>query len=323
MKTYNSQNLPLEHVVKSGRDILHYNVLVRRTPATPAIPGSKKPSDFLNGQESPTYNLDNYTIENAVKTVNKLGIPAIIEIEFKQYPSSYTPDPIRVVLFPLSIELQSDDVTFVNEYIYAHNDSYARDMADKLRTQGVDLGALEAQKIEIVKEQIRRSIIWQYLLEKTRTTENPQREKMLRWIESLNIINDHYDIRQIAAEDVELRHLSEITSDDNDYAKSVEAFSRELQTIRLYNGMKTVFAFKTPGLHVIGLKIGNTPEEIEKNAQFDKLLTQHIADQVHFETMIDRYKRIVPKPLPQTPTSKPKKSANQTSVTKPAQPNDN
>lgn len=305
MKTYNSQNLPLEHVVKSGRDILHYNILVRRTPATPAIPGSKKPSDFLNGQESPTYNLDNYTIENAVKTVNKLGIPAIIEIEFKQYPSSYTPDPIRVALFPLSIELQSDDVTFVNEYIYAHNDSYARDMADKLRTQGVDLDALEAQKIEIVKEQIRRSIIWQYLLEKTRTTENQQREKMLRWIESLNIINDHYDIRQIAAEDVELRHLSEITSDDNDYAKSVEAFSRELQTIRLYNGMKTVFAFKTPGLHVIGLKIGNTPEEIEKNAQFDKLLTQHVADQVHFETMIDRYKRIVPKPLPQKPPTKP------------------
>lgn len=82
MQTYNSQNLPLEHIVKSGRNILHYQFVVKNTKAKPADKTSSKVADRWNDDEPVTRALDEVLIEKIVKTVNKMGIPAIIDIVF-------------------------------------------------------------------------------------------------------------------------------------------------------------------------------------------------------------------------------------------------
>lgn len=313
MKTENSENLPLEHIVKSGRDFLHYKFIIRNTFAEPAKLKPVKSSDSWNDQESPTYNLDNHSIENIVETVNRLGIPATIDISFKPISSSYTPSPIRIDVFPVAIELNKDDIKFVNEYIYSQREDYARELADSLRAQGVDIDALVAQKIEIIKEQIRRTIIWEYLVEKRLLSKNEMTQNKLKWIEGLNIIDDHYDLRKIAASDIEVKELSRIIPDeysgtffsDSVYVEAIEKFSRELQTLRNQTGLDTVFALKTPGKHVMGLQVGHTPEEIERIVRFDKLLAESEISQSQFETIIERYKRVVPRPPQQKPPTKP------------------
>ena len=96
MHTYNSRNLPLEHVVKSGRNILHYQFVVKNTKAKPADKTSSKAADRWNDDEPVTRALDKELIEKIVKTVNSLGYPAIIDIVFKNDVAGYTPLPIQI-----------------------------------------------------------------------------------------------------------------------------------------------------------------------------------------------------------------------------------
>ena len=42
MKTYNSENLPLEHIVKSGRSVLHYKFVIKNTLAKIALANCSK-----------------------------------------------------------------------------------------------------------------------------------------------------------------------------------------------------------------------------------------------------------------------------------------
>ncbi|MBP3581790.1 MAG: hypothetical protein J6J33_03490, partial [Clostridia bacterium] len=55
----------------------------------------------------------------------------------------------------------------------------------------------------------------------------------------------------------------------------------------------------TPGVNVIGLNRDKTAGKIDYNdADFDKYLMLHIAEQIQLSSIIDEYMRKVPKPLP-------------------------
>ena len=300
MQTYNSQNLPLEHIVKSGRNILHYKFVIKNTQAKPANRSSSNPIDHWNDDDPSTRTLDETLIDAIIKKVNELGIPANIDISFEN-KFGITPSPMNIFVLPTAIEIQKDKPNFIAEYIYSHDEHFAKAQAAELKRSGLKLGILQDLKVKLVKEQIRRTLIYQYLLEQTKIQNNPNTTNPLKWLEGLNIINNHYDLAGMASRKVHLKKTDSIVPRDKSlatenlvYADAIREFSKNLQL----SGDDAIYLFSTPGVNVIGLNRGTTASKIDYNADFDKHLMLHIAEQTQLSSIVNEYMRKVPKPLP-------------------------
>lgn len=297
MQTYNSQNLPLEHIVKSGRNILHYKFVVKNTQAKPATRSSSNTIDHWNDDEPATRALDEVLIEKIVKTVNKMGIPAIIDIVFKNDVAGYTPLPIQIPILPIAIEAQKDIPQFLDKYILYHNDVYAREQNAKLKKSGFPFDTYQTSKINLIKEQIRRELMYMYLFEESKIADAGQGTNGYKWLAGLNIINNHYNLDDLSKRPLHRDKLYSImptTPDMNttnaDYSRAIREFSEQVQTAN--DG--SIYLMSTPGIHIIGLNPGKSPTEIARRAKFEELLADQIMNQNYFNGVIKRYQTTVP-----------------------------
>lgn len=297
MQTYNSQNLPLEHIVKSGRNILHYKFVIKNTQTKPANRNSSNPIDHWNDDEPATRALDEVLIEKIVKTVNKMGIPAIIDIVFENKFSSYTPSPMKIPVFPAAIEYQKDKPQFLDKYILYHDDAYAREQNAELKKSGFPFDAYQTSKINLIKEQIRRELMYKYLFEEAKIADAGQGTNGYKWLAGLNIINNHYDLDALSRRPFHIDKLYSImptTPDMNttnaDYSKAIREFSEQSQT----KFDETIHLFSTPGTHILGLKQGKSSTEIARWAKFEELLADQIMNQDYFNLAMARYQTTVP-----------------------------
>lgn len=316
MKTYNSQNLPLEHVVKNGRNFLLYNFKVKDTKAKPANPNSPKAIDQWNDFEAGTYFLDNAVIEDIVKTVNKMNIPAVLEINFDLGRNAHIA-PIKIPILPAVVEKNIDDSTFIQRYTDFYDDKRTEQLPapkgvddltltplnleeERAKTPYIDI--IESNQVVLVKEQIRRLIITEYLYAKSRLETDRDQIPIIEFIEGLNIINEYYDLRQIDPEDIHFDKVSSLSKKlagayvkDSEYPDAIHEFSIKLQQQKGQSPSRDVYCLKTPGYHVIGLRCGKNPEQIANIARLDALVAERITNMSKTESIIDLYKRKLPK----------------------------
>ena len=316
MKTYNSQNLPLEHFIKNGRNILHYTFKVKDTKAKPANPNSPNAIDQWNDYEAGTFHLDDSVIEDIVKTVNRLNIPAIIDIEFDLGRNAGM-TPIKLPILPAVVEKNISDPLFVQRYVDYYDDKRAEqlpapagvtdleytplDLAEE-RKKIPSIDVIEKNQVYLVKEQIRRSILTDYLYALSRVETDRSQIPVLDFICGLNIINEHYNLSEIDPEFVHFERLASVSkkasgprTPDAAYPEAVYDFSIELQKKKLKTGTPDIYCLKTPGYHIIGLNKGKSPEDVARIARIDRLVAERITYMTAAESIIDQYKRYAPK----------------------------
>ena len=298
MHTYNSRNLPLEHIVKSGRNILHYKFVVKNTQAKPADKTSSKAADRWNDDEPVTRALDKELIEKIVKAVNSLGYPAIIDIVFENDDAGYTPLPIQIPILPIAIEAQRDIPQFIEGYIGSHNEEYVRKQTTALKKSGFPFESHLITKINLIKEQIRRELMFRYLSEAAKIADAGEGSNGYKWLEGLNIINNHYNLADLGQRPIHRGKLYSImptppnmSTTNADYSRAIREFSEQVQIAN--DG--SIYLMSTPGIHVIGLNPGKSPTEIARRAKFDELLADQIMNHDLFYQIIEKYLKKVPK----------------------------
>lgn len=326
MKTENSQGLPLEHEVKNGRNFLHYTFKVKDTKAKPANPNSSKPADHWNDYEAGTYHLDDNIIEEIIKTVNRLNIPAVIDIQFDLGRNSHM-TPISIPVLPAVVEKNITDPVFVQRYVDYFDDKRTEQLPapdgvteleyiplnlEEERAKIPSIDIVEKNQAFLVKEQIRRAILTEYLYSLSKVETDRSQIPILDFISGLNIINEHYDLREIDPEFVHFEKTSTFFKEasgprtpDEVYPKVIHGFSIELQKKKHQNQTPDIYCFKTPGYQIVGLRQGKTPEEIARNARIDKLIAERITYMSKAESIISQYKRYVAKnPIDRLPKQK-------------------
>lgn len=245
---------------QGGKEIFHARYKIANSKA--------EPGDNEFGTEF----LESSAIKSLIEKVNQEGMPMLLTIEFDAgYNTKFK--TLEIPILPMCIEKRKHDRQFAVRYAILGSPEQAREL-----TQNDTKGKLYDLKSEInlqaeqTKEYIRRELIKAYLKIKRSEPKHPA----IALVEGYHIVNTKYNIAKVAPNQIEAVKLSNIYKElqepdmnevfpDRDF-RAVYDYSKRYQN--LHSGTEVSFVYGA-GEHLVGLKKGRTPAEIEAIAKQD------------------------------------------------------
>lgn len=217
----------------------------------------------LNGTTDPIEPI----IESAIEEVNKECLPMMLTINFEEkYCQDFS--SMTIPILPTCAEYHKHEGLFPMRYGAIGTPDKIYDlMQDDLQNKRYNLDIQKKIQIEDIKEYIRKNLINYY----ARVLRNNSSKENLHIVENYQILVQKYDIEKLknaTIENMNMSMLSEKLGDRNiDPFEAIYKFSKLFQT-KTANNNDVCFVYGN-GTHLIGLKKGRTPEEIEKIARED------------------------------------------------------
>ena len=245
---------------QGGKEIFHARYKIANSKA--------EPGDNEFGTEF----LESSAIKSLIEKVNQEGMPMLLTIEFDAgYNTKFK--TLEIPILPMCIEKRKHDRQFAMRYAILGSPEQAREL-----TQNDTKGKLYDLKSEInlqaeqTKEYIRRELIKAYLKIKRSEPKHPA----IALVEGYHIVNTKYNIAKVSPNQIEAVKLSNIYKElqepdmnevfpDRDF-RAVYDYSKRYQN--LHSGTEVSFVYGA-GEHLVGLKKGRTPAEIEAIAKQD------------------------------------------------------
>ena len=249
-----------QHKAQGGKEILHARYKIANSKA--------EPGDNEFGTEF----LETSAIKSLIEQVNREGMPMLLTIEFDAgYNTKFK--TLEVPILPMCIEQRKRDSKFAMRYAILGSPEQTRELTQNdVKGKLYDLKAEINIQAEQTKEYIRRELIKSYLKIKRSDPKHPA----ISWVEGYHIVNKKYDISSIAPDQIGAVKLSNIYKElqephmdekfpDRDF-DAVYHYSKSYQAI--HNGTDVSFVYGA-GEHLVGLKKGRTPAEVEAIARQD------------------------------------------------------
>lgn len=249
-----------KHKALGGKDILHAQYKIANSKA--------EPGDNEFGTEF----LETSAIKSMIEQVNREGMPMLLTIEFDAgYNTKFK--TLKVPILPMCVEHRKHDRQFAMRYAILGSPEQTRELIQNdVDCKLYDLDSKINIQAEQTKEYIRRELIKSYLKIKRSEPRHPA----IALVEGYHIVNSQYDIASIAPDQIGAVKLSNIYKElqepdmnevfpDRDF-RAVYAYSKSYQN--LHSGTDVSFVYAA-GEHLVGLKKGRTPAEVEAIAKQD------------------------------------------------------
>ena len=211
--------------------------------------------------------IDESMIKMAIDEVNEKGLPMMLTIDFEDNYNTKLYS-IEVPILPACVEHHKGEDMFSMRYACSGSPEKVHELTqDDIANGRYDMEQLTTQQAESIKEYVRRKLAIYY----AKQIGNDEFKKQTQIVETYDIMRKKYDLSKIKGAQVQHANLEMIAKcigkEGLKPEEAIYEFSKVYQAGNRGNGnVCLVHGF---GEHIIGLKKGNTPEEIEKIARED------------------------------------------------------